>query len=69
MQEAILVPAILGLVQAAKTAGLNSRYAPLLAVLLGLVSSFIFSTNWLEGITAGLAAAGLWSGVKATASQ
>ena len=68
-QFLILVPIIVGLVQACKELGLTSRYAPLLSVLLGIAGAFLLgsgSNAVLQGIVAGLSAAGLWSGTKAT---
>ncbi len=67
----IAVPILIALVSAAKTAGLPSRYAPLLSVVLGIVAFMLFATGYpldkvFEGLLAGLAASGLYSGVKAT---
>lgn len=67
-----LVVVIVGVVEAIKRAlNLDSRFAPLLAIALGigaLGSLDGFSTVAIfEGIVAGLAASGLYSGVKTTA--
>lgn len=63
----ILVPIVLGLVQVAKISGLNSRWAALLAIALGIGGTvFAGGLNVLQGIVVGLSSAGLWSGTKAT---
>ena len=70
--SAVLI--IIGLVQLAKSAGLPSKWAGLVAVTLGVVASVCF-TLWGEvpvykavivGLALGLSAAGLWSTQKAT---
>jgi hypothetical protein len=66
----ILVPVVLGVVQALKELGLNSRYAPILSVLLGvgaigLLTSYT-GASALQGIVIGLTSSGLFSGVKRT---
>jgi hypothetical protein len=66
------VPAIMGLVEAATTAGLPKNLAPLAAVLLGIGAGILShsagSVGWQEaiagGIALGLAASGLYSGGK-----
>ena len=64
MTTAALVIVILALCQAAKMAGLKSRWIPLLAVALGLVwgwySGGVDWTSLITGITTGLASVGLW---------
>lgn len=67
----ILIPVVLGIVQAVKMAGLNERYAPLLALALGvsgvfLVTHVVAGQNVVSGLIIGLSAVGLWSGVKNT---
>ena len=66
----ILVPIIVGLVKVAKVAKLQSRYAPLLSLALGVAGASLlvgFSGGAvLGGLIAGLTASGLFSGVKAT---
>lgn len=68
-----MVPIILGLVQALKAAGLPTRFAPIVSVVIGvgcvgLVSGSFGISSILIGVITGLSSAGLWSGVKATAS-
>ena len=67
----IAVPIIIGVVQAIKNVGLSSKWAPLLSVALGLVFFFFWGDlgtgeNLFTGLIAGLSAAGLYSGVKAS---
>lgn len=69
---------IVGLVQAAKTAGLADRWAPTAAVLLGLCAGGLLGlannvatgpgwvTAIMTGLMAGLSAAGIYSGTRAT---
>jgi len=63
----IVVPVIIGLVEAIKRAKfLNKRLLPLVAVFLGLgISAWIGGYEaLLEGVMAGLMSCGLWSGTK-----
>jgi len=71
---------IVALVEGAKRLGLPARWAPLVAVLLGLACGVLAYLGtvapsvhrWYEavggGVILGLSAAGLYSGAKATAS-
>lgn len=64
---------IVGLMQAVKTAGLPSRWAPLASIALGelLALAYVMAgeMDWLGGLVlglvAGLTASGLYSGQKA----
>ena len=66
---------IVGLVELAKGQGLPSRYAPVLAVVLGLAFATLGRLDdptvgtWLQvellGLITGLSASGLYSGAKA----
>lgn len=68
----IAVPVIVALVSILKTAGLDSRYAPLVSVLIGTVAFYFFGesvdikTNLFVGLVSGLSASGLYSGAKTT---
>ena len=68
----VLIPVVLGVVQAIKKLGMSSRFAPVLSIVLGIVgvwlsSDFVLTgATALQGVIAGLSAAGLWSGVKRT---
>ncbi len=68
-----VVPAIIGLVQVAKIAGVPGRAAPLVAVILGVLAGVaeLYSQQlpWIQaavvGISLGLSAVGLYSGTQA----
>lgn len=66
--DATLVPIIMGLVAAIKSAGLPTRWLPLVAVVLGVIGVWVYHQNrlWISGIVMGLAAVGLYSGTRAT---
>ena len=72
LDETMLVAVVIGLVQVAKQFGLATKWAPLLAVVIGIVAKGVVSgfasPMILEGVVLGLTAAGLWSGVKTTLS-
>ena len=74
VQFLILVPVVLGVVQVAKVAGMSSRYAPLVSLMLGVLGAIFLvgavdKASALQGVIAGLSACGLWSGFKATAGN
>ena len=60
--EIAIVPIVTGLVQAIKMAGVPSKYAPSLAVVLGVLSTYIVGVDsaLLMGVVYGLTAAGLY---------
>ncbi len=65
-----LVPIVIGLVQIGKMY-VAERYAPLMALLLGIAGSLLlhtssFSIDFLGGLIVGLMACGLYSGTKTT---
>lgn len=66
---------ILAIVEVAKQSGLNSRYAPAVSVLAGILIGVFFagyetvSWNILAGLIAGLSASGIYSGVKKTVGK
>jgi L-lactate permease len=65
-----LIPVIVALVGLAKRLGLNQKFAPIVAIVLGLVAGFVYlapgdpAKAVLLGLVAGLSATGLYSGVK-----
>lgn len=65
-----LIPAILGLVELAKKAGLPDKWSPVFAVVLGLGAglTLLFPGDLGQGVVVGLAlglsATGLYSGAK-----
>ena len=73
IETGVIIAIIIGLVAVAKKLGLKSKFAPVLALVLGVginlaVKYFGAETSELVigGIIAGLTACGLYSGVKAT---
>lgn len=76
--DAGVVAVIIGLVSAAKTAGLPGQWSPLFSIILGVVVDVAFKSVLLgsvslgfailTGLVSGLSASGLYSGVKATFS-
>ena len=79
MAGVAVVPLIVGLVEVAKGAGLEARWAPAMALGLGLAVSLGYQAAlgmpagaaWaqagLSGLALGLAASGLYSGTRAVA--
>ena len=70
MNETIIglsVLVIMGICQAIKYAGVNTRWIPIIAIVLGMGGAVYFGgVNWLSlaaGIIAGLSASGLYSGL------
>lgn len=71
----VLVPLVIALVQGVKMTGwVQSKFAPLVSLAFGILVSFIanhdagdMSNSLLHGITYGLMASGLFSGVKTMA--
>lgn len=71
-----VIPIIIALVQAFKMTGwIKDKYAPLISIALGVIIGFIanhnsadLSNTILTGVTYGLSASGLYSGVKTTAN-
>ncbi len=74
MQQQLLygvavVPAVIGLTQIAKTAGLPNQFAPIIAVLLGILAGLaeMYGTQWpiiqtiVVGVGLGLSSIGLYS--------
>lgn len=68
--QASLVPVLIALIQALKGAGLPAKFAPLVAVVTGVLSCvyllpLALPVEILQGVVVGLAASGLYSGAKA----
>ncbi len=74
MQQQLLygvavVPAVIGLTQIAKTAGLPGQFAPIIAVMLGILAGLaeMYGTQWpiiqtiVVGVGLGLSSIGLYS--------
>ncbi len=70
-QFLVLVPLVLGVTEVIKGVGLPSRFAPLCALILGVLGSVFLiggeaiNALILQGLIAGLSASGLWSSAKA----
>lgn len=70
-QSVIFVPLIIGIVQAIKTLGMQDKYAPILAIAIGITLSILvdgvtnlWTHNLLGGILYGLSSVGLYSSAK-----
>lgn len=63
-----IVPVVVGLVTVAKNTGLKSRYAAPASIVAGIALVALTGVAWqvfvVQGIIAGLAASGLYSGGK-----
>lgn len=72
LQFIVLVPVVVGVVQAFKKIGMPSKWSAIAAIVLGVAGVSLLDTlsgaNALQGIVVGLAAAGLYSGAKSTVS-
>jgi len=67
-QTLILVPIIIGVVEVVKKVGLKNKYAPLLALALGIAGGLAVVSNDVQGLIQGtmlgLSASGLFAGYK-----
>jgi len=67
------VPLVLGLTQVAKMVGMPSKYAPLLALVIGISYALglqgLSALSIVQGISYGLSAAGLYTGTKTVAQE
>lgn len=65
-----IIPVVVGLVEVAKIGGVPKRFAPLLALALGIVAGIVYLNpeyikgGVLKGIAVGLASVGLYSGTR-----
>ena len=70
MNSAILIAIITGLIEMFKRLGLDSKFAPLVSVVLGLFFAFlcggytVAADIVINGLIIGLSACGLYSGAK-----
>lgn len=68
-----VVPLVVGIVQVVKGVGLDSKYAPIASVVAGVGLIALTGVTWqatiVQGLIAGLAASGLWSGTKSVVSS
>lgn len=71
----VIVPIILGIVQAIKMTAIPEKYSPIIAIVVGVMIAFVtgmgdaWGHNVLAGVIYGLSASGLYSGVKAVTSD
>ncbi len=72
LYDAALVPVVVGLVEVCKRLGLPTRFAPVLALVFGVLAKaaqvYLSRANQdilLGGVATGLMAAGLFSGTRA----
>lgn len=70
--DVVIVPLIVGVVELLKTAGLPKKLAAIIAAILGIIVGIVYVSpedvprGILVGLSLGLAASGLYSGVKNT---
>lgn len=70
-----IIPVIVGLIEVAKVGGLPKRFAPILAVILGILAGIVYlepdniKGGVLKGIAIGLASVGLYSGTRNVISK
>lgn len=63
-----VIPVIVGLVEVVKSLGLDSKYAPVVSLVMGIglvsLTGVVWQAALLQGIISGLAASGLFSSAK-----
>jgi uncharacterized membrane protein len=69
LETATAIAVVTGVTELVKQVGLDSKYAPVVSLLLGIGIAFLFYTNdiaqtILSGVIIGLSASGLYSGTK-----
>lgn len=66
----LVIPVIIGLVEVVKRLGLNTRFLPLVAVVLGVVSFYLgYAESVLNGVIFGLTAVGLFESVRTSVDK
>ena len=76
LETTVLTTLVIGLTEVVKRIGVNSKFLPLVAIVLGVGLSFGLkfldvktvngAVETVNGLIAGLMSMGIWSGVKAT---
>jgi len=76
LETTVLTALVIGLTEVVKRIGVNSKFLPLVAIVLGVGLSFGLkfldvktvngAVETVNGLIAGLMSMGIWSGVKAT---
>lgn len=75
LNETVLVPVIISLIEMLKGLGLPSKYCPFVALGLGILAGVFLlepgniPNGVLDGIVYGLTASGLYSGTKCTVGR
>jgi L-cystine uptake protein TcyP (sodium:dicarboxylate symporter family) len=75
LNESIIVPIIMAIVELAKSVGIPKKFSALLSVVVGIVIGIFYlhpleiKLGIFEGIVYGLTASGLYSGAKNTFQQ
>ncbi|HYF82639.1 MAG TPA: hypothetical protein VEB00_06395 [Clostridia bacterium] len=75
LNETVVIPIIMSLVEMAKGLGLPGKFSALVAVIVGAIIGVFFvepgclSAGLFKGIVYGLSASGLYSGTKNTFQQ
>lgn len=68
-----LVPVVVSVVSAFKSMGYPTKYAPLLAIVVGILGVVVFSgfsgVSIVIGVVTGLASAGFYSGIRTTLNK
>jgi len=65
-----IIPIVVGLVEVAKTGGLPNRFAPILALMLGILAGIFYlepenvKEGVLKGVVVGLSSVGLYSATR-----
>lgn len=72
IHNVLLIPLIMGLVEAIKRAGVSKQFLPLISIAIGITIGVVYLTEFdlkqgvLVGTILGLSASGLYSGTKNT---
>lgn len=66
METSLLAPLIMAFVEAFKQAGVPAKFAPIVALGVGVLFAFALNQDLMQGIIAGFTAVGLWSGGRST---
>lgn len=61
--ELLTIPAVIALVEALKHSGMSTKYAPISAIVIGILFGIVLG-SWVGGLVLGLAASGLYSGAR-----
>lgn len=71
VQDAVLIPIIIGIVQLLKVTGIQKRLLPISSLILGILAGIFYvnpqdiRSGILVGVMMGLSASGMYSGGKA----